>query len=523
MLRFAVYEDARPAREMALRNAYLLGPDGNAIWAEIAFEDGCIVCRKREPGVAALCLLRPAGDCGELTLQTCVLPERDEPYLLNLELARHRLMLLYVKLEDWGMFELAVEHPVLERLELARRLFLAALCAARSKPADAERLAADALVAALDGTEELALSHSEVLLARRRGNGTLPQRPVGCGVSLDQTNERVRGGVAANFDFVWLPTAWRELAPQEGEYRWGPLDAWMEWATHNRLPVVAGPVLNFHPSSLPDWIYIWEDQYEQLRDVLYEHIERVVSRYRGAVATWTVVSGLHVNSHLSFTFDQLLDLTRMATMLVKKLAPSSQVLVELRQPFGEYYSRNPRSIPPMMYVDLLLQSAVQVDGLSVKLLMGQAVDGQYTRDLMQVSHLLDQFAGLGSPLYLTLAAPSHPVDEAMIVSSNTSQPVDPRCGFWRRPWSPLVQAHWIEAMMQVAISKPFVEAVTWHDIIDHPNIELPLSGLVTEELQPKVAFGRLVAWRRAVKGLPPLAAPPTTGAESPPTTAPESN
>ena len=45
---------------------------------------------------------------------------------------------------------------------------------------------------------------------------------------------------------------------------------------------------------------------------------------------WVVVSGLHVNSHFTFSFDQLLDLTRMSTMLVKKIQPNARTLVEIR-------------------------------------------------------------------------------------------------------------------------------------------------------------------------------------------------
>ncbi|MCC7146834.1 MAG: endo-1,4-beta-xylanase [Phycisphaeraceae bacterium] len=502
MLKFLVFENGRPAKDLTIRNAYLLGADGNAIWGEIEFDRGMILCRKRETGVAALALQRRVGDCGELTVQTCILPEREEPYLLDMELARHRLMLLYNKLEDWGMFDLPDDHPVLQRFNVARKLFISALSCAAENPVEADRLGRDALVAAVDGSEELALAHAEALLNRRKATGSLPARTMGCGVDLNQTHERIRGGLGVNFDFLRLPIPWRALAPAEGDYRWALLDNWVEWARVNQLPIIAGPIVSFEPNALPDWIYIWEDEYEQIRDLLYEHIERVVTRYRNAISAWDVVAGLHVNNHLSFSFDQLLDLTRMATMLVKKTAPTSQVLVEIRQPFGEYYARNPRSIPPMMYVDLLIQGAVQVDGFVLKVLMGQPLNGQYVRDLMQISHLLDHFAGLEIPLHLVIGVPSYPVPETMMTDDEPDQPIDPNCGFWRRPWSLQVQSHWLEAMFQIGLSKPFVASVAWQDIIDHPQVDLPGVGLVTDELQPKAAFSRLIGFRRSLTAVP---------------------
>ena len=498
MLKFQVFDKGRPATQWPLRNAYLTGSDNTAIRAEVRFEDGVVLCQKRELGAAALALQQPVGECGELTIQTCLLPERDEPYLLNLELARHRLMVLYNKLEDWMMFDLDQGHPVVKRAEVAKKLFIEALCYQKHDPVRADRLAHDCLVTAIDGTEELAIAHATLLLKRRKESGSLPRYPLGCGIKLDQNQERVRAGLAANFDFACLPTPWRILAPVEDEYRWDLLDNWVEWAARVRMPVVAGPIVSFDPSVLPDWVYIWEHDYDTVRDLLYEHTERIVTRYRNRVHTWIVASSLHVNSHFSFAFEQLMDLTRMSTMLVKKIQPHAKVIVEICQPFGEYYGTNQRSIPPLMYADLLIQGAISFEAFGIKLNMGQAVPGQYTRDLMQISNLLDQFSGWGKQVTLRIAAPSNPVTDLMIVSPDETTPVDANCGYWRKPWSHTVQGHWVEAVLNIAMSKPFIEAVAWQDIMDHEDTELPLAGLISEDMQPKAAFRRLVTFRKSL-------------------------
>ena len=155
MLNFSVFDNGKAAKEFALRNAYLIGSDGSAMRANITFVDGAIACDKREAGSAALALQRPVGDCGELTLQTCLLPDRDEPYLLNVELARHRLMSVYNKSEDWGMFDIEPGHPVSRRVDLARKLFIEALCLQNEHPAKADQAAHKSLVAAIDGSEQL--------------------------------------------------------------------------------------------------------------------------------------------------------------------------------------------------------------------------------------------------------------------------------------------------------------------------------------------------------------------------------
>lgn len=502
MLKFLVFEDGRPAQRWPIRNPYLVGSDNAAMRATVTLEDGVIVCDKRDTGAAALALQVPAGECGELTLQTCLLPDREQPYILMLELARHRLMTLYSRLEEWIMFELVAEHPVIKRMDVARKLFIEALCQQEEDPVKTDKLCRQCLEVAIDGTEELALAHAEMLLLRRRATGSIPRYAVGAGVCLEQANDRLRAGVQANLDFVAIPTPWKALAPGQGEYNFTALDNWVEWAVRNRIPAVAGPIISFEPHVLPDWLFIWEHDYETVRDVIYEHVERLVTRYKNAVQAWKVVSGLHVNSHFTFNFEQLMDLTRTTTMLVKKVQPSAKVLVEVRQPFGEYYATNPRSIPPLMYADLLIQGAIQFDALSLKLLMGQALSGQYTRDLMQVSLLIEKYAEFGKPLHLCIGAPSEVVTQEMISVGEDAEPVDANAGYWRKPWSPLVQSRWLEAVAQIAMSKPYVESVTWNDLCDHQAMDLPLSGLVSEDLQPKNAYRKLALLRKTLATAP---------------------
>ena len=341
MLKFQVFDGDSPAEQWPLRNGYLIGADGNAVKADIALRDGVILAQKQEAGAAAFALQHRVGDLGELTLQTCLLPEQDEPYLLVLELARHRLMLLYTKLEDWGMFDLPEDHPVTRRSRHAREKFVEALCTQHEAPAHASGCAHECLIAAIDGSEELALAHAELLLNRRKSTGSLPKAPIGCGVTIEHHDDRLKNGLQANFDYIQLPVPWKMVAPEENAYHWDRMDDWAQWAGRRHLPVVAGPVISFEPSCLPDWLYIWEHDYDTVRDLIYEHIEKVVGRYRNVVTVWNVVSGLHVNSHFTFSFEQLMDLTRMATMLVKKIQPHAQVMIELRQPFGEYYAQTP--------------------------------------------------------------------------------------------------------------------------------------------------------------------------------------
>src|SRR5690606_7815602 len=100
------------------------------------------------------------------------------PYLLSLELARHRLMLVLNKLEDWALFDLPATHPVMQRFEQARTAFTDAVVRQAAVEAEAggggdnhteeaDLAARRALALAIETSEMLALEQAERQLAKR--------------------------------------------------------------------------------------------------------------------------------------------------------------------------------------------------------------------------------------------------------------------------------------------------------------------------------------------------------------------
>lgn len=502
MLKFAVLDSGGVAKGVALDHSYLIGSDNNAIRANISFKDGVIVCQKRESGAAAIALLYDAGACGQLVLRTCLLGEREEPYLLSLELARRRLILFYNKLEDWSMFETSLDEAVVERFDIARQLFIEALCDQHDDPFRADRLARKCLVNAIGVSEALALVRADRVLTRRLASGMIPKYPIGCRVGLEHI-EHARVDLLANMNLVCLPTPWRDLEPLQGQYRWDPVDQWAAWLGRHRIAMFAGPIVDFDSRVLPEWLTARNHDYETIRDLAYEHTERIVSRYRNMIGVWNVISGVQINSLFGFNFEQLMELSRMTTMLVKKIQPTARSLVEIRHPFGEYYSVNQRSIPPLMYADLLMQSAVAFDGFVVKILMGGSAMGYQARDLTQISHLLDQFAGYGKPVTVVVAVPGGSGSAgatARATKRAAKRAPNPIVGYWRSPWSPQVQGHWLESVYKIALSKTYVDAVVWERWIDGPEPGGGNLGLIDSQFKPKNAFYRLVGLSHKLGG-----------------------
>jgi len=496
MIRFNVYRDGAPVERIDLSGAYVFAQDHIPVRADIAASGSQISCMKRTAASCGLALLWEAGPIGKLLLSTTRLPARDTPYNLNVELARACVMRLLEKREDWGLFDYEDAGTFNDQLEKARHQFIEAIKG--DDPAEAAKLADQSLDCALGLGEEMALFHADVFLRRRKQGSGINRVGFGCMIDLLAGAPRYRSRLAEEFDFVSLPIGWKKLAPKERKLQWERPDDWVNWAVGQRRAVHAGPLVSFDAADVPEWLYIWEHDYEALREMIYEHLQQVVRRYERRVRLWRVVSGLNAHNSFNLSFEQIMELTRMSCSVVKRLAPRSLVLIELVLPWGEYYARNQRTIPPLLYADMAVQSGVRFDGFGLQLYLGVPRDGMYVRDLMQVSAMLDEFAGFGVPVHLTgVQVPSSVTGDASAACGGKASPA--RAGTWHGPWSPRVQAEWLNAFARVAISKPFVETICWRDLADGKGQYLPHGGLCRSDLRAKPALKELRDFRASLQ------------------------
>lgn len=565
MQTFIVYEtDGVDRAHFPPRHVHLVGPEEVPSQGVVTLADGevrsekhaaltsvglavqVVVPRPQLPEhLAALLPTAQTPTLGLLTLQTTLLPDREKPYMLMLELARRQIMLLINKLEDWQLTDLPAEHPVQQQFELARDRFTQALIASPKRSLlaptgyspQANALAAQALALATEAGEELALIQAARQLKQRftgeaytaaaakatkilgekpapnaivtvpgQPHVTLPGVPlVGCAVSPQAFAEPLHKAVSGCCDFVSMPMRWIDLEPVEGKYNFATTDRWIEWAVRTaKLPIVAGPIVDFRPRATPDWLFIWENDYETLSDLVAEHVQAVVTRYRRTVSRWTVASGLHVNTNFKISFEQIINLTRMAVMLVKKLHPTAKIQVEVQQPWGEYLATNRRSIPPLTYAEAALATGLPIDAIALRVQMGHAEPGLSTRDMLSLSAMLDRYAALEKPVFVTaVGCPSAaiaPTPYRARAGADAEDPYEP--GYWRSPWSEAVQAQWMTQALSIMCAKPYVQGVCWHELYDFPPDrapEMPFGGLLNSSGQPKAALARLGEIRAALR------------------------
>ncbi len=540
------------AGAFVLRHAHMFGADDVPTQADVRVSPvegsggaSIIRCEKRTAESAGLSVQFPVEGLGVITLQTCLLPEREKPYLLSLELARHRLMLVLNKLEDWALFDLPPTDAGLAKFEQARQAFTEALVAHAEPrngpsrvdggvpyPVEADRLARRSLALAVEAGELVTQTQARSQFAKRMSGelaqaaariaapanaitdheaaesrsallGTvgviLPTPPqIGVAINPELFTPALQKAVALTADFICMPMRWVDMEPTEGKYLFGKTDKWIEWAVRQaRLPIVGGPIIDFRRGCVPEWLYIWEHDYETLRELVYEHVKTLVTRYRRTVGTWTVASGLHVASNFALSFEQVMDLTRLVVMVVRKLQPGAKVQVQIDQPWGEYFADSTRAVPPMMYAEMVAQAGVNPDLYALRIEMGQPEQGRSTRDMMAFSALLDRYAALERPLSVAaLSAPSRPPEPDMLGIDDQMDP-----GYWRQQWSPAAQVAWMTSAVAIAASKPFVHSVCWHELYEPAKASAnKYDGLIDASgTQAKPALWRLAEIRQAVR------------------------
>ena len=402
-MKFHVFENGRLVEKFTLCGAYVFGTDGISVRrTQIGFKKGLIECAKPNLETAGLALLWPIEGFGKILLSTTCLPDRERPYNLNVEITRAKLMQIVDKREDWAFLQNTKRSA--QASKEAQSLFIQAIQNIADAPL-ASKLADESLKKAMVLAEELAMSQSYSLFASRGKSHGFGRGCLGCRVDPKLVgNPKYVEGLLSLFGSVTIPINWAEMEPKRGMYDFTTTDACVNALAKKKVSISAGPLLCFSKVALPKWLLNSGFDFEKIRETAYQFITAVVARYGAFVRTWNVVSGLNVYNHFGFRFEEILEMTRAANMAVKQGSERALKIIEITNPWGEYYATVSNSIPPLIYMDMVVQSGVSFDGFGLQMRFGRNQAGMHIRDMMQISALVDHFAPISKPLYITNVA-----------------------------------------------------------------------------------------------------------------------
>jgi hypothetical protein len=399
-VRFQVFKNGKVVDKFTLCGAYLFGGDGIGIRrAKISFKDGIIECQRHNLETAGLALLWPIDGFGKVLLPTTCLPDRERPYNLNVEITRAKLMQIVNKREDWLFFN--DNDGLGEICKEGQDLFVRAIQNI-SDSQQSSKLADASLKRAIVFSEKMAIKQAESLFKTRSESHGFGRGCLGCRVDpMKIDNPVYLEKLLELFGSVTIPINWAKIESEKGNFDFSTIDACIDVLGKRKLTLSAGPLLCFSKDYLPKWLLESGAGFEKIRETAYRFISEIVARYSGIIRAWYAISGLNVFNHFGFRFEQILEMTRAANMAVKQGSDRALKIIEISNPWGEYYTTIPNSIPPLVYMDMVVQSGINFDAFGLQVRFGKNQSGMHVRDMMQVSAILDTFAPIAKPLYIT--------------------------------------------------------------------------------------------------------------------------
>lgn len=487
VMRFLIHPPSIVADCPDLYRAYVAGWDGRVFPTRVEIDGNVMACRRPVAESGSLHVAWPVEGFGQPVLATPSLPEREEPYLLAVELARGQISRLREQSNDWQNQGIAVPAAFAERYRTAHRLFAQSVAAQNDAPRAAE-LSQQALQAACEASELLSAAYAEQQVAGlRRRSGQSPAL-LGCRLNQSVPSGDEERAFCEAFSAAVVPVEWQLIEPVEGEYNWDLNDAQVAWCENHRLHMVGGPLIDLAPSGLPAWLWQWESDVLNLQSFVCDFVETAISRYCGRIRTWEVAARANSGGALTLSEEDRLSLVARVLEVARQIDEEITLLMTVDQPWGEYQARGHHRLSPFQFADALVRSGVGLSALNLEFGIGYQPRGTPPRDRMALSRLIDRWSSLGLPLEVTLAVPSSVAGEFEQIDGDLEVPAT---ATWKSPWSEAAQAQWLDENVPLLLAKDSVVGIFWSHLSDAGVHRFPRAGLLREDGSTKPAWERL--------------------------------
>lgn len=491
VIRFRVCPPTAVSDAPELERAYLGGIDGRVFPAQLELAGDLLICRRDESESVRLHVAYPVQKRGRPVLCTASLRERDEPYLLSLELARGRLGQLRDQLAAWHLAGMVIPAEAETALRNAHTAFCRAACS-QDMPETASAAADAAITSALAASERLTEAYiRQRLTARRRRTSHLPVL-LSCPLGMVRPGGPLERPFATAFTATAAAIEWRNIELNQGEYEWTLPDEQVDFAERDRLVVTAGPLLDFAPGGLPNWLWEWGNDYYSLQCFVSDFVETAITRYAGRIRLWEIAARANTGGGLTLDEEHRLALTARAIEVAKQTDDELQLALRVDQPWGEYQAEGRHRLSPLQFVDALVRSGVGLSSLTLEIAVGYRPGGSDYRDRFEVMRMVDLWATFGLPLTISLAFPSQgrrdPRAETGIEIAESQ---------WKSPWGEPAQAEWLVDILPALMAKTSVAGIEWSHFSDGIAHRFPHAGLVTEDGAAKPALERITRLRQS--------------------------
>ncbi len=477
------------ANRKALARVYMTGLDRTAVRMRVFVEGDILACQKDSNESGRLFIPWKIPGFGTAYVGTATLSERNEPYPLAVELARGKLNDIRNQLADWKQMGLRTDRRLNDLLNKAQSAFYRAVTS-REDFNVAEAAARECIAASWETGQVLVELYVQQVIQTRISGGV--KLPTQLGVALSEEPKRPWADEIRTYsNAVRLACSWKSISPTEGQNRWDALDAQLAWAQKQKLAVQAGPLIDLRTSALPDWLCLWEGDFDTILSLAVDLVRQTVTRYKGKIPVWTLLNRPASAEILGLGEEDQIRLGARLLQTARHIDPSAQFLIGFDRPWGEWLGQSAFQLGPLHLADYLARSDVGMSGIALEIAPGYSAPGSGLRDLFDFSRLLDLYALINLPLYVNLALPSSSKPDPKADNSVTMD-----IGDWPPEIDEHFQAHWSAGFIALAAAKPFVRSVIWSDLSDgHPHL-FPNAGLLRADDTSKPLLTWMSTFRR---------------------------
>jgi hypothetical protein len=466
-----------------LDQVHMCGPEDLPWFARVYFSGDQLVIERNESDSGRVFVPWRMPNGTTMLLSTATLMERDEPYQLEVELARGMINTLRNQLAQWELMGLVVPKGLANGVLEGTVEFARAATTQDDQPTAAD-WAERSLATAVTMMARLADEYSRQALSQRR-----QQKPISSwfGVHLGHHVPKAKVGrqLANTFNMVSVPLSWRTIEAVEGRRKWDQVDPLIDWAHSAGLRVCGGPILELDDRGVPDWTYLWEADFDNLLSFMLEHVRAVIERYRGRVHLWQVAARMTHGHALGLSEEARLQVAARAITAARQLDSTTPLVVTFDQPWAEYLASEQLDLAPLHFADALVRADLGLSGIGLEINVGYHPGGSLHRGPLAISRLIDTWSLLELPLLMAVTSPS-------------SADADPNANgkvqvLSRQPdeVSPDSQRDWIDRHVPLILAKSAVQVVLWNQLSDAAPHHYPHSGLFDAADKPKPALESL--------------------------------
>lgn len=486
LIRFAVHPATLLNDWPEVHAGYLTGADGRIFPTRIEILDNIVGCRRGTSESAKFHVVWPVAGYGRVLVPTGSLPEREQPYLLPVELARGKIVQIRNQAANWELAGLKLPEDFVVANRSAHHLFGKA-ASSQSRPEEACELANQAIQHACQAADILTRSYAtQSLIGRLQRFGTLPIS-IGCDLETNVPKPATEQLFENLFNSATVSVPWRIIEDVEGEYDWSLPDQQLDWCEEKKLLIRGGPLLDLGVNHIPKWLSRWEHDTLNLQSFVCDFVETAVSRYVGRIRVWEICSRMSTGNALQLSEEVRLTLTARILDVARQVDEEAQLVLRIDQPWGDYQARGQHRLSPLQIVDALVRSGVGLSGVNLELAMGYKQLGSSYRDLLECSRLIDAWTMLDIPIFVTLVCPSNATDDPLAAPDIKANPK-----VWAQPCNEELQAAWLERMVELLVAKHRVAGIFFPHFSDAFPHEFPHAGLLGPDNQPKLAVERIL-------------------------------